>query len=88
MLKKLNRHEVLWGKRVVKIVEALSEEVVETIDMGIRMKHRTGKRTKQEEKIQRGGEKVVFLWFLCVFFVNVSEINGVFEIAERKGQDL
>lgn len=56
MLKELNRHEVMGVKRVIKIVKALSDEVVETTDRGIRMIHHMGKKRK-EKKLMGGMER-------------------------------
>lgn len=52
MLKKLKRHEVAGDRRVIKIVKALSEEVVEAFDISIRRIHQVENKTIQKEKIQ------------------------------------
>lgn len=50
MLKELNRHEVVGVKRVIKIVKALSDEVVETTDRGIRMIHHMEEKRKEKRR--------------------------------------
>lgn len=60
MLKELNRHEVVGVKRVIKIVKALSDEVVEATHRGIRMIHHVGreeKKSKEKRREETNGEE-------------------------------